>query len=475
MSSKLDIKNQPPAQYPHRLSFYLSPPTFEATLEFFESTALTRLRLLSEIETCASRNRAFEDAKGRAKMMHNWACERGKRDEVEAERKGDNVGHFALRLAFCRSDELRDRFVRAETSLFKYRWETEDGKERDAFFRYLMENGLLPLEMVGAEEKEKVRDKLLLINGWMRNSPSEVLYKAPWNRIPELVSSRRLLISRGQAYLTSRDLPQLIFNVFSSLLSQSLLLCARALPSLSADTRLPPLLEHLETSFLSGGGEDYNFDFEGDKEEIRSEMVPGFVRDNSFPMCMRHLYDTLKKDGHLKHYARLQFGLFLKGIGLSIEDALRFWKTHFTRSDITGDKFEKEYKYNIRHSYGLEGRRMNYPPKSCQRIIMTDQPGTHDSHGCPFKHFDPTALGTALVRTYGLERSKEEHKEIVDASKNKLYHVACTRLFEVTHQMKKGDGMGGGEVVDHPNRWFVKSREIRKAREGEAMEVEIER
>jgi len=27
----------------------------------------------------------------------------------------------------------------------------------------------------------------------------------------------------------------------------------------------------------------------------------------------------------------MQYGLFLKGIGLSLEDALRFWQTEFTK------------------------------------------------------------------------------------------------------------------------------------------------
>lgn len=43
------------------------------------------------------------------------------------------------------------------------------------------------------------------------------------------------------------------------------------------------------------------------------------------------MYSALKNDHHLKHNARQQFGLFLKGIGLSLEDALTFWRTEFTK------------------------------------------------------------------------------------------------------------------------------------------------
>lgn len=75
---------------------------------------------------------------------------------------------------------------------------------------------------------------------------------------------------------------------------------------------------------------------------------------------MRNLHEALRADKHLKHGGRLQYGLFLKGIGLSIEEALRFWRIAF--SNMTDDKFQKEYAYNIRYNYGLEGRRVNYKP-----------------------------------------------------------------------------------------------------------------
>lgn len=57
------------------------------------------------------------------------------------------------------------------------------------------------------------------------------------------------------------------------------------------------------------------------------------------------------QDHHLKHQGRQQLGLFLKSIGLSAEDALLFWRQSFSPK-IDGDKFQKEYAYNIRHMYG---------------------------------------------------------------------------------------------------------------------------
>lgn len=46
----------------------------------------------------------------------------------------------------------------------------------------------------------------------------------------------------------------------------------------------------------------------------------------------------------------------------------------------------------------------------------------------------------------------------------KHYHVACTRVFEATHQLKRGEGLGGGESVNHPNGYVKRSRELEKER-----------
>ena len=39
------------------------------------------------------------------------------------------------------------------------------------------------------------------------------------------------------------------------------------------------------------------------------------------------------------------------------------------------DKFDKEHRYNIRHSYGQEGKKTNYSAFSCMKIIVANPPG----------------------------------------------------------------------------------------------------
>ena len=58
--------------------------------------------------------------------------------------------------------------------------------------------------------------------------------------------------------------------------------------------------------------------------------------------------------------------------------------------------------------------------------------------------------------------------EIMATVKAKHYHVACTRVFELTHAscgVDKGEGIGKGESVTHPNQYAARSRELRKAKD----------
>ena len=66
--------------------------------------------------------------------------------------------------------------------------------------------------------------------------------------------------------------------------------------------------------------------------------------------------------------------------------------------------------------------------------------------------------------------------EIMSTVKAGHYHVACTRVFEITHNargVKKGDGVGGGESVTHPNQYAARSRELERAAQ-EALAAKVD-
>jgi len=86
---------------------------------------------------------------------------------------------------------------------------------------------------------------------------------------------------------------------------------------------------------------------------------------------MRQLHKGLERDHKLKNFGRQEYGLFVKGSGLSMEDSLLFFQRAF--SQFTAEQFQKQYTYNIRHMYGKEVKRSNYSPYSCTKIIMGKQ------------------------------------------------------------------------------------------------------
>ena len=49
----------------------------------------------------------------------------------------------------------------------------------------------------------------------------------------------------------------------------------------------------------------------------------------------------------------------------------------------------------------------------------------------------------------------------MSAVKAEHYHVACTKVFEVTHRLPRGQGLDG-ESVTHPNQYAAKSREMER-------------
>ncbi|KAI8148521.1 DNA primase large subunit Spp2 [Fennellomyces sp. T-0311] len=457
-------------QYPTRVNFYSKPPLHELSIEEFETFALDRLQVLKTLETAALRNKNGPDYKRQIEAALEkhlpLKSNNSRSSNLYGERRKDHISHYVLRLAYCRSEDLRSWFLRQECALFKYRFEQQSIEEKKQFVAGLN----LSWSIVEQSEKEQLMEKLAACVSWKVKSGqmarehvmNETYFKVNFEKVPDLISRRNVYVAQGKAYVPMSAQVSIVMDEFKARLSAALEATYKAIPRMEEDERLKPILLNVEKQYI---GKDYGSAVTGDGD-IRASDVDALVRQHA-PLCMSHLHSSLRADRHLKHGGRMQYGLFLKAIGLSVEEALVFWRTSF--SNITDDKFQKEYAYNIRHNYGLEGGRINYKPYNCMKIITGNPPSSGDHHGCPFRHFSHHNLETKLHA----DRIGQAHvTEIMDLVKDRHYQIACTRHYELTHP-QKGDIKI--DTIEHPNQYYEMSKKLvneSAAAEGDAMEVD---
>lgn len=489
LSSQTPGKSTP---YECRASFYSVPPLLEITLDEFEQWAIDRLKVLIEIESCVARSKSFRDVDATVKPLLQKYLPLSPDSSLNAdlvlqERKKDHYLHYILRLVFCRTEDLRKKFIRNETILFRIRFSNMSPREQ-ALFKQVYAHKL-PWDFISNEEKLELLNDLYAATGsTIKNallaessalagdsvliSPDQLkahirttenFIKLPFEKVAQLVASRQVFLKLGYAYVPTILQLNLLAIEFSQDLGANLMRTFQSLPRLEEDDRLVPLLNHLSHNFSS-----FEYDCSSSDPSLASDITAASVVlpaiTQHYPLCARHLQHTLVSNSHLKYQGRQQFGLFLKGIGLDVDEALKFWSYQFTKgaNTMTVEKFNKEYKYNIRHLYGLEGARINYKPWECATILAKARPGKGEAHGCPYRDLSVDALVSNL-NEMGIS-DQHDINGVVDDVSNREYTVACTRVFELTHkkQLASSKLLQDGIHISHPNLYFDRSRQLER-------------
>jgi Eukaryotic-type DNA primase, large subunit len=328
-------------------------------------------------------------------------------------------------------------------------------------------------------KKEKYADLLLSIpihqNGsgsgnkdYKVPSLSDILntlyFKIPFQEATDLIATRQCLVRNGYAYVPLTKIVTIVTTKFRITLSKSLSQASRIFSTVASDyTPILPLLNSMNSQYT--GDKEYNDALQlgiagGEDYELTHQNVYQYA--SSMPLCMQMLHNGLLRDHKLKHHGRLQYGLFLKGAGMSMEESLVFFQREFTKI-MTSEKFQKEYTYNIRHMYGKEGKRTNYTPYSCAKIILGTPPNTGDHHGCPYRHYDDEHLASVLSKMQ--IGSAGDRNEIMNLKRKRHYNLACQKHFEVMHPNASGvKDLNLSGVGDHPNAWYAASVAYRIAK-----------
>ena len=440
------------------LNLYSRPPTEDVGLSEFEEFAFDRLRLLSAIENARAKGLKGDDLKktiGKARDEYMPVTEEGLRK--------DYVSHFILRLAYCRSEDLRRWFLQNEVELFKWRFVNNPPVE--GMNRWLQANGM-KYEAISGEEQRALQDELTQVlqaafdeKGGKKyadkdaRSASSTTRSASRRCSTSCASGRRCSAAGTPTCplpTSSRSSPTRCGCTSRSSCRRSRASgprSARPSPTASpASSRASPTPTSARTTRSRATA----------ARRSRSPSLPALAR-RSMPLCMSNMYHKLAETHHLKHSARKQFGLFLKGIGLTVDESMAFWRSEFTkRPETSVEKFQKEYAYGVRYNYGLEGKRQDWSPWSCMKSIIAS-PGANaaagEHHGCPFRNFDEGQLRATLQQ---MQVGPAEANFIVDKVKGQHYQVACGKYFEAKH---KGTTLIETELggIMHPNQFFEES------------------
>ena len=165
-------------------------------------------------------------------LHSNSASSAGAQDQnLQSERQKDHYSHFILRLAFSSTEDLRRRFARIESALFRLRFQNDDARERQRFVESLQ----LDLEVVPEEEKRALAEELMNATPGLRRQEIDEgsWFKVDFETVPELVETRRVFLKAGKAYVPVREQMSMVLADFNARLEKGLEVCT---PEISSDT-----------------------------------------------------------------------------------------------------------------------------------------------------------------------------------------------------------------------------------------------
>lgn len=198
--------------------------------------------------------------------------------------------------------------------LFKYKFSLLKASE----IKKYLEIYQLNYHPITDDEKSEIRDGLSDSTAMYGSFSvdTEEFYKVHFTDVPDLVLRRRCFLKGGYAYVISQDFVSIIAGLHEACIENGLAAAARLLPQLENDDRLADTLKSLHNSYT---GKDYAVSTKG---QVPIECIDQLSK-KSFPLCMRQCHEILRTKHHHKYFGRLQYGLFLKGIGVTMEDSLR--------------------------------------------------------------------------------------------------------------------------------------------------------
>ncbi|KAJ8935195.1 hypothetical protein NQ314_012952, partial [Rhamnusium bicolor] len=355
----------------------------------------------------------------------------------------DRTGHYVFRLMAYSSSTFREIFLENEKRLLLLRLNYYNKNDVTYFLTRLLRHSKDSLESEVHENLNNLYTVLMklcsqmlrkkYLNHVFDESHLELTHcekftlRVPFYICPLLIYKREVQLNNGFVEIPCQRWKRLLLALYDTYLRKVLkeMEYSKNVRMSMNDDRIKEVLKLIRNHWFQGnynGSVDAKFNIHKIDEE-----------STLFPLCMLNLYKVLQKTNRLSHNERFDFSLYMKGIGVTLSDSLKFWESAYTKEHSTCSKCthnwqenEKRYIYGIRHLYGLEGSRKNYQVRSCSYLQEKSLCATENG-GCPFTHFDDTNLRKVLKK---LLPRREDDVEVMIYERKENPSESCKLFYE---------------------------------------------
>ena len=367
-----------------KMSFYLKPPRGDIHMEKLEELTVKRWRFLQLL-----------DLKDINQFHQTLVDHANLSDSVMENSSKDRVSHFFLRLCISKSVDysLKSNYIEKETSLFTYRLQQMSKRDITKSIRDVLRH---LNDLTNQETCDKILNVLaksleciLHQNMLEEEDGNDFEFQVPFQVVPQLVCRRKVVLNLGQASVHCDNVKEYLSCVFSTLLRSSITKMSRQTISYGFeedDDRIKMLADAVENQIISVYDSSSHMN---SISRIRFEQIEELSKH--FPPCFAHVHQKLQASHRLGHHARIAYTLYLKDIGLPLEESLKFWNFYYSKDTNHHDKSKcthswqengRKFEYSINHLYGNAGSGTVYSAHNCSSIAKRCS-NINDELNCP--------------------------------------------------------------------------------------------
>ncbi|RMG42460.1 MAG: hypothetical protein D6732_00905 [Methanobacteriota archaeon] len=345
----------------------------------------------------------------------------------EEEEKEELLGHMMLRIATVLDLRLTSWLLESEGDMFAFRFAQEKWNRKLEILRHLFgEENVLEIPEVALRIDDPYIHDLL-------NRGRNVLHSyfgVHFTQAPFLLRKRIGRLIKGWVIIDMKSAIPFVKREFEYRLRKEM-------DSLRERMETRPNLKRQAMIFYEYIQKDvFEKIMQPRRETVNLDIISldGDLESNylKLPPCIQDLLHRVDREGYIGHWERFQLGIFLKQIGMPVEEQLQFWYSKAVDNiGISFEQFQKKAGYIIRHIYGLEGGKIDYNMPSCSTI--------QDRMFCTFKHANLDSIRSKVISlAEAIDAENPEPLADLVAEKARMgdYGLACGYVLNLMTKRK---------------------------------------